>query len=65
LAGYCAFILPNSVDTENVATSYNAGVLKLELAKKPETQPKQIEIKAALEQLSALSRQLTWLMADN
>jgi HSP20 family molecular chaperone IbpA len=46
LAGYCAFILPNSVDTENVATSYNAGVLKLELAKKPETQPKQIEIKA-------------------
>jgi HSP20 family protein len=44
---YRAFTLPNSVDTENVAASYNAGVLKLELKKKPEAQPKQIEIKAA------------------
>src|SRR5664279_2951816 len=44
---YRVFTLPNSVDTENVAASYNAGVLKLELAKKPEAQPKQIEVKAA------------------
>ena len=44
---YRAFTLPNSVDTENVAASYNAGVLKLELTKKPEAQPKQIEVKAA------------------
>ena len=44
---YRAFTLPNSVDTENVAASYNAGVLKLELKKKPEAQPKQIEIKVA------------------
>jgi HSP20 family protein len=35
------------VNTENVAASYNAGVLKLELAKKPEAQPKQSEIRAA------------------
>jgi HSP20 family protein len=32
------------VDTENVGASYNAGVLKLELKKKPEAQPKQIKI---------------------
>lgn len=39
-----AFTLPSTVDTENVAASYNAGVLKLELKKKPEAQPKQIKI---------------------
>ena len=44
---YRAFTLPNTVDTENVAANYNAGVLKLELKKKPEAQPKQIEIKVA------------------
>jgi len=42
-----AFTLPSSVNTEDVAASYNAGVLKLELHKKPEAQPKQIEIKMA------------------
>jgi HSP20 family protein len=44
---YRAFTLPITVDTESVAASYNAGVLKLELKKKPEAQPKQIEIKVA------------------
>ena len=44
---YCAFTLPSTVDTESVAASYNAGVLKLELKKKPEAQPKQIEVKVA------------------
>jgi HSP20 family protein len=44
---YRAFTLPSTVDTENVAASYNAGVLKLELKKKPEAQPKQIEVKVA------------------
>jgi HSP20 family protein len=44
---YRAFTLPNTVDTEKVAASYNAGVLKLELKKKPEAQPKQIQIKVA------------------
>jgi len=42
-----AFTLPSTVDTENVAASYNAGVLKLELTKKPEAQPKQIKINVA------------------
>ena len=44
---YRAFTLPNTVDTENVAASYNAGVLKLELKKKPEAQSKQIQINVA------------------
>ncbi len=44
---YRAFTLPNTVDTESVAASYNAGVLKLELTKKPEAQPKQIQVKVA------------------
>jgi len=39
-----AFTLPSTVNAENVAASYNAGVLRLELAKKPEAQPKQIKI---------------------
>ena len=44
---YRAFTLPSTVDTESVQASYNAGVLKLELAKKPEAQPKQIKINVA------------------
>ena len=41
---YRAFTLPSAIDAENVEASYNAGVLKLELKKKPEAQPKQIRI---------------------
>jgi HSP20 family protein len=41
---YRAFTLPSIVDTESVNASYNAGVLKLELNKKPEAQPKQIKV---------------------
>jgi HSP20 family protein len=41
------FTLPNTVNTENVQASYNAGVLKIELAKKAEAQPKQIKINVA------------------
>jgi len=44
---YRAFTLPSTVDTENVAAKYNAGVLKLELKKKPEAQPKQIKVNIA------------------
>src|ERR1700761_3868600 len=39
-----AFTLPSTVDTENVQASYTAGILKLELSKKPEAQPKQIKV---------------------
>ncbi|HLY42228.1 MAG TPA: Hsp20/alpha crystallin family protein [Terracidiphilus sp.] len=41
---YRAFTLPQTVDTEHVDASYQAGVLKLELKKKPEAQPKQIKV---------------------
>ncbi len=44
---YRAFTLPNTVDTENVDAKYNAGVLKLELKKKAEAQPKQIKVNVA------------------
>ncbi len=39
-----AFTLPSTVDSENVQARYDAGVLKLELSKKPEAQPKQIKV---------------------
>ena len=42
-----SFTLPTTVDTENIAASYTNGVLKLELKKKPEAQPKQLQIKVA------------------
>ena len=41
---YRAFTLPTTVDTEHIEASYNAGILKLELKKKPEAQPKQIKV---------------------
>jgi HSP20 family protein len=44
---YRAFTLPSTVDPEHVQAKYNAGVLKLELLKKPEAQPKQIKINVA------------------
>ena len=44
---YRAFTLPSTVDTENIGASYNAGVLKLELKKKAEAQPKQIKVNKA------------------
>ena len=44
---YRAFTLPPTVDTANIGADYKAGVLKLELKKKPEAQPKQIEVKVA------------------
>jgi HSP20 family protein len=39
-----SFTLPSTVDAEHIGASYNAGVLKLELMKKPEAQPKQIKV---------------------
>ena len=50
---YRAFTLPSTVDTQNVSASYNAGVLKLELQKKPEAQPKQIKINVEDRELAA------------
>src|SRR5206468_6658346 len=39
-----SFTLPSTVDSEHIGATYNAGVLKLELLKKPEAQPKQIKV---------------------
>ena len=44
---YRAFALPTTVDTENIEASYTAGILRLELKKKAEAQPKQIQVKVA------------------
>ena len=41
---YRAFTLPSTVDTEHINAGYNAGVLKLELSKKAEAQPRQIKV---------------------
>lgn len=41
---YRSFSLPNTVDTENVKATYDAGVLRLELNKRAEAKPKQIKI---------------------
>lgn len=44
---YRAFTLPSTVDTEHVQANYSAGVLKVELKKKAEAQPKQIKVNIA------------------
>jgi HSP20 family protein len=41
---YRAFTLPSTVDTEHVQANYQNGILKLELSKKPEAQPRQIKV---------------------
>jgi len=50
---YRSFTLPSTVDTENVDAKYEAGVLKLELKKKPEAQPKQIKVNVGGKSLAA------------
>ena len=42
-----AFTLPSTVDTEHIEAHYKAGVLELDLQKKPEAQPKQIKVSVA------------------
>jgi HSP20 family protein len=39
-----SFTLPNSVDPGQVSAQYDKGVLKINLAKKSETKPKQIKV---------------------
>jgi HSP20 family protein len=42
-----AFTLPSTVDAEHINADYHSGVLKVELTKKPEAQPKQIKVNVA------------------
>jgi HSP20 family protein len=39
-----SFTVPQTVDTESIKANYDAGVLTVELAKKPEAKPKQVKI---------------------
>jgi len=41
---YRSFSLPATVDAENIHASYEAGILKLELAKKAEAKPRQVKV---------------------
>lgn len=41
---YRAFTLPNTVDTEHIRANYDAGVLRVELDKRPEAKPKQVKV---------------------
>jgi HSP20 family protein len=41
---YRAFTIPNTIDPSSIKADYEAGVLRLELTKKPETKPKQIKV---------------------
>lgn len=40
-----SFVLPKDVDRDNIRATFRNGLLELTLAKKPEAQPKSIEIK--------------------
>jgi HSP20 family protein len=44
---YRSFTLPSTVETDKISATYTAGVLKLELKKKAEAQPKQIKVEMA------------------
>jgi HSP20 family protein len=39
-----SFTVPNTVNTDNVKASYDAGVLRIELEKRAEAKPKQIKV---------------------
>jgi HSP20 family protein len=44
---YRTFTLPSTVENDKISAKYTAGVLKLELKKKAEAQPKQIKVEIA------------------
>ncbi len=41
---YRAFTLPQTVNTEQVQASYDAGILRIELTKRAEARPRQIKV---------------------
>ena len=44
---YRAFTVPSTIDPNSVKAEYDAGVLRLELQKKPESKPRQIKVNVA------------------
>jgi HSP20 family protein len=41
---YRAFTVPNTIDPNSIKAEYDAGVLSIELQKRPESKPKQIKV---------------------
>jgi HSP20 family protein len=41
---YRAFTVPNTINPESIKAEYDAGVLRIELHKRPESKPKQIRV---------------------
>ena len=41
---YRSFTVPSTIDPESIKADYDAGVLRLELQKKPESKPRQIKV---------------------
>ena len=41
---YRAFTVPNTINPESIKADYDAGVLRVELEKKPESKPRQIKV---------------------
>ncbi len=50
-----SFALPNTVNPEKVEATYDAGVLKIELAKREESKPKQIKVAVGAGQPKAVT----------
>jgi len=41
---YRSFTVPNTINPESIKAEYDAGILRLELQKRPESKPKQIKV---------------------
>jgi HSP20 family protein len=54
---YRAFTLPQTVNTEQVQASYDAGILRIELAKRAEARPKQIKVAVGQKAVGAGAQQ--------
>lgn len=55
---YRSFTVPNSVNQEGVHASYESGVLRLELEKRPEAKPKQIKVQIGKSQIEGGKKEM-------
>jgi HSP20 family protein len=55
---YRSFTVPNTVNPEGVKASYEAGVLRLELEKRPEAKPKQIKVQVGKGQIEGSGKKV-------
>ena len=54
---YRSFTVPNTVNSDSIKASYDAGVLKIELEKRAEAKPKQIKVQIGAPSLEAGKRE--------